>query len=129
MTYPDTSLLIGGKWREAADGRTLPVLNPATGREIGRVARAGIADLDDALAAAQRGFDVWRGVSAFERRNIMRLAASLLRDRADEIAAVLTQEQGKPLPHAAGEHDHRRREAAQPAGLLHCSHYRSRHPG
>jgi len=100
MTYPDTSLLIGGKWREAADGRTLPVLNPATGREIGRVARAGIADLDDALAAAQRGFDVWRGVSAFERRNIMRLAASLLRDRADEIAAVLTQEQGKPLREA-----------------------------
>ncbi|MDR3448660.1 MAG: NAD-dependent succinate-semialdehyde dehydrogenase [Alphaproteobacteria bacterium] len=100
MTYPDTGLLIGGKWREAADGRTLPVLNPATGREIGRVARAGIADLDDALAAAQRGFDVWRGVSAFERRNIMRLAASLLRDRADEIAAILTQEQGKPLREA-----------------------------
>ena len=54
MSYPNTQLLIAGEWQEAADGRTLPVFNPATGEEIGRVAHAGIADLDRALAAAQK---------------------------------------------------------------------------
>ena len=53
MTYPNTQLFIDGQWQDAADGRTLAVVNPATGKEIGRVAHAGIADLDRALAAAQ----------------------------------------------------------------------------
>ena len=67
MSYPNTQLLIDGQWQDAADGRTLPVLNPATGAEIGRVAHAGIADLDRALAAAQKGFEAWRDVPAIER--------------------------------------------------------------
>lgn len=45
MTYPDTRLFIAGEWQDAADGRTLPVVNPSTGQEIGRVAHAGTADL------------------------------------------------------------------------------------
>ena len=57
MTYPDTRLFIAGAWQDAADGRTLAVINPSTGLEIGRVAHAGIADLDRALAAAQSGFE------------------------------------------------------------------------
>ena len=52
MTYPDTQLFINGQWQDAASGKTLAVFNPATGQEIGRVAHAGIADLDAALAAA-----------------------------------------------------------------------------
>lgn len=100
MTYPDTKLLIAGQWRDAADGRTLPVRNPATGLEIGRVAHAGAADLDEALAAAQAGFEAWRAMPAFDRRKIMRQAANLMRERAEETAAVLTQEQGKPLVEA-----------------------------
>ncbi len=103
MTYPNTQLYIDGQWRDAADGRTLAVFNPATGREIGRVAHAGIADLDRALAAAQKGFEKWRDVPAAERAKIMRRAAALMRERAGEIAAVLTQEQGKPLAEAKGE--------------------------
>ena len=51
--YPSTQLLIDGQWCDAADGRTLEVVNPASGGEIGRVAHAGRADLDRALAAAQ----------------------------------------------------------------------------
>ncbi len=51
MNYPNTQLLIGGQWRDAADGRTIPVFNPATAKEIGQVAHATIADLDQALAA------------------------------------------------------------------------------
>ena len=103
MSYPNTQLLIAGKWQDAADGRTLPVVNPANGLEIGRVAHAGIADLDRALAAAQQGFEKWRDMSAVERGRIMRRAAALMRERAVDIAALLTQEQGKPLGEARME--------------------------
>jgi succinate-semialdehyde dehydrogenase/glutarate-semialdehyde dehydrogenase len=103
MDYPDTRLLIEGQWADAAAGQTLPVHNPATGEEIGRVACAGTADLDRALAAAQRGFAVWRFTPAFERAKLMRKAAALLRERAAAIAPVLTLEQGKPLGEAKAE--------------------------
>lgn len=96
-SYTDTQLLIDGQWADAASGRTIDVANPATGKVIGKVAHAGIADLDRALAAAQRGFEAWRAVPANERATIMRKAAALMRERAPEIAALMTQEQGKPL--------------------------------
>ena len=100
MNYPDTQLLIAGQWQDAAEGRSLPVYNPATGAEIGRVAHASIADLDRALEAAQKGFETWRDLPALERQKILRRAAGLMRERADGIAALLTQEQGKPLAEA-----------------------------
>ena len=103
MTYPSTRLLIDGQWLDADDGRTLAVHNPATGQEIGRVAHAGIADLDRALAAAQKGFETWRDMLPAERSKIMRKAAGLMRERATAIAALMTQEQGKPLAEAKGE--------------------------
>jgi succinate-semialdehyde dehydrogenase / glutarate-semialdehyde dehydrogenase len=103
MTYPNTQLFINGQWQDAADGRTLAVFNPASGKEIGRVAHAGKADLDKALDAAQKGFLVWRDMAPAERAKIMRKAAGLIRERANEIAPLLTQEQGKPLPEAKGE--------------------------
>ena len=103
MTYPDTQLFINGQWQDAASGKTLAVFNPATGQEIGRVAHAGVADLDAALAAALTGFETWRDVPAIERSKTMRRAAALVRDRAGAIASVLTQEQGKPLAEAKGE--------------------------
>ncbi|TXH32405.1 MAG: NAD-dependent succinate-semialdehyde dehydrogenase [Rhodospirillaceae bacterium] len=101
--YPDTLLFIDGKWVQAADGRNIPVRNPATEEVIGHVAHAGRTDLEAATQAAQKGFAVWRKVSAFERSKIMRKAADLLRDRADEIARVMTMEQGKPLAQAKME--------------------------
>ena len=103
MTYANTQLLIDGQWCDALSGKTLPVLNPATGLEIGRVAFAGKADLDRALLAAQKGFDLWRKMPAFERCKIMRQASALLRERAADIAALMTQEQGKPLAEAKAE--------------------------
>src|SRR5688572_25193827 len=101
--YPSTQLLIDGQWCDAADGRTLAVFNPATGAEIGRVAHAGHADLDRALAAAQKGFTTWRAMPAAERAKLMRAAATLMRERADAIATMMTQEQGKPLGEAKAE--------------------------
>jgi succinate-semialdehyde dehydrogenase/glutarate-semialdehyde dehydrogenase len=98
--YPDVLLCIDGKWRAAADGRTIPVLNPATEEVIGSVAHAGHSDLDAALAAAERGFANWRKMSAFERGKIMRQAAMLLRDRTETVARLMTLEQGKPLAQA-----------------------------
>ncbi|WP_397475193.1 NAD-dependent succinate-semialdehyde dehydrogenase [Pusillimonas sp.] len=101
--YPDTQLLIANKWVGAASGKTIDVRNPATGQTIGTVAHADISDLDRALAAAQSGFQIWRDASVYERAAIMRRAAALLRERADDIACVLTLENGKPLAEAKGE--------------------------
>jgi succinate-semialdehyde dehydrogenase/glutarate-semialdehyde dehydrogenase len=95
--YPDTRLFIDGTWRDAAAGRWIEVLNPATEEAIGRVAHAGTEDLDAALDAARRGFAAWRKVSAFERARVMRKAAALMRERAEAIARIMVLEQGKPL--------------------------------
>ncbi len=103
MTYPNTQLFIDGSWGPAAEGRTLPVFNPATGQEIGRVAHATKPDLDRAVAAAQKGFETWRDMTAADRSKIMRKAAGLMRERAGEIGRLMTQEQGKPLAEAKGE--------------------------
>lgn len=102
-SYSNTQLLIANEWVDAASGKTIEVRNPATGKVIGTVAHAGIADLDRALAAAQKGFEVWRDMSVYERVAVMRRAAALLRERADSIAQLLTQEQGKPLAEARVE--------------------------
>jgi succinate-semialdehyde dehydrogenase/glutarate-semialdehyde dehydrogenase len=102
-SYVDTRLLINGEWCDAASGKTLDVINPATGKPIGKVAHAGIPDLDRALEAAQRGFVAWRKIPANERAATMRKAAGLLRERAPEIARLLTLEQGKPFVEARGE--------------------------
>lgn len=101
--YPDTQLFIAGQWRPGSGGRRIAVTDPATSEVIGHVAHAEIADLDAALAAAERGFAVWRETGVFDRCRIMRRAADLMRERADGIARILTREQGKPLAEARGE--------------------------
>ncbi len=101
--YPNTNLYTDGAWKPAVSGKTLEVLNPATGDPIGTVAHAEKADLDIALAAAQRGFETWRKVSAHERYRLMRKAADILRGRINDVAATMTMEQGKPLAEAKGE--------------------------
>ncbi len=103
MSYPNTLLHINGEWRAARSGKTIAVLNPATEEVIGTVAHAERADLDEALAAADAGFKVWKKVSAFDRYKIMRKAADLVRARADMIAPLMTQEQGKPVGEAKME--------------------------
>jgi succinate-semialdehyde dehydrogenase/glutarate-semialdehyde dehydrogenase len=70
--YSDVQLFIDGAWRPAASGKTLSVLNPATGEQIGTVAHAEKADLDAALAAAEKGFAAWRKVSAYDRYKVLR---------------------------------------------------------
>jgi len=101
--YPSVQLFIAGQWRDGGDRKTLAVHDPATGLAIGSVAVATKADLDAACVAAQKGFEAWRKVPAFERAKTMREAARLLKERADGIARWMVQEQGKPLVEAKGE--------------------------
>ncbi|MCS5734520.1 NAD-dependent succinate-semialdehyde dehydrogenase [Herbiconiux daphne] len=103
MDYPELALLIGGEWRDTAGRDTLPVIDPATGGEIARLPVASIADLDDALESAAKAFPLWRDTPAFDRYNILRRAAELLRLRADAIGRATTIEQGKPLAESTAE--------------------------
>jgi succinate-semialdehyde dehydrogenase / glutarate-semialdehyde dehydrogenase len=93
--YPDLKLFIGGEWRKTASD--LPVVNPATEEEIGRLPRAGINDLDDALDAAENGLRIWRRTAPRDRSDIIMRAAGLMRDRQEEIAQTITAEHGKPF--------------------------------
>ena len=93
--YTSLEHYIDGNWVKASGAKTQEVMNPATSKPIGELAHASKGDLDKALAAADKGFKSWRKVSAYERGKVLRKAADLVRTRADEIAKVLTQEQGK----------------------------------
>jgi succinate-semialdehyde dehydrogenase/glutarate-semialdehyde dehydrogenase len=101
--YPDVQLFIDGAWTPSASGKTLTVMNPATGEPLGKLAHAGTEDLDRALSAALKGFEAWRKVSPYERSKVLRKAAALMRERTDAIAPLMTMEQGKPLAEAKGE--------------------------
>lgn len=94
---------IDGKWVQPTSGKGQDVMNPSTNTALGKLGYASKADLDKALAAAQKGFATWRKVSAFERGKILKKVAELMRQRADEIAKVLTLEQGKVLAEAKVE--------------------------
>ncbi|MBV6656843.1 MAG: NAD-dependent succinate-semialdehyde dehydrogenase [Devosiaceae bacterium] len=94
-TYPQLRLFIDGDWR---DGREhLPVINPATEEVLGQLPIAEQQDLDDALAAATRGFAIWRATPARTRADVIVRAAALMRARIDEIATSIALELGKPF--------------------------------
>src|SRR5471032_3138263 len=93
--YTELKLFIDGKWLNGEGRKGEDVINPATGKVLGHLPHAGKADLDEALAAAAKGFQVWKSTSAYDRAKIMRKAADLLRERAEHVANVQTQEQGK----------------------------------
>ncbi|MEX0276194.1 MAG: NAD-dependent succinate-semialdehyde dehydrogenase [Ruegeria sp.] len=96
--YPELKLFIGGQWR--ATGTDLPVVNPATEQEIGRLPCATAGDLDDALEAAENGFRVWSRTAPRARADIILRAAALMRERQEDIARSITLEHGKPLAQA-----------------------------
>lgn len=99
--YPELALRIGAQWRCSA--RTLPVINPADETVLGQLPCADEQDIDDVIAAAQVGLQVWRQTPVAQRSAIILNAVALLRERAERIAAVIVQEQGKTLAQAMGE--------------------------
>lgn len=97
-TYPDLQLYINGEWRKTTND--IPVVNPATEEEIGRLPHADRQDLDDAIEAATAGFRVWRKTAPADRANVLYKAAKLMRERQQDIATAITAEHGKPLDQA-----------------------------
>ena len=94
---------IGGKWVQADSGKTLTVRNPATGDVIGTVPAMGVAETRRAIEAAQSAFAGWRAMLAKERAAILRRLNDLMLANTDDLAAIMTAEQGKPLAEAKGE--------------------------
>jgi succinate-semialdehyde dehydrogenase / glutarate-semialdehyde dehydrogenase len=99
----ELQLYINGAWRSGEGRDTHAVVNPATGLTIAELPLATAADLDEALAASAKGFELWRKTDVDARGAILRKAGSLIRERADAIAVLMTLEQGKPLAEARGE--------------------------
>ena len=96
-------MYIGGQWTPASDGARREIINPATEEAVDSVPVATAADLDRALEAAERAWRAWREVDAWTRSAAVRRVGVLLRERADAIAEVLTEEQGKPVAESRAE--------------------------
>ena len=97
-----TQLFVGGTWRDGA-GEPIAVHDPASGSLVATVQAASAADVEDAIAAADRAGREWATVTAPERSRVMRRWFELIVENADDLAAILTAEQGKPLAEARGE--------------------------
>jgi len=94
---------IDGKWIEASDGQTIVVHNPATGEKIGEVPMLGRQETAEAIAAAERAWPGWRDLTAHERARMLRRWYDLIISNQDDLARIMTLEQGKPLTEARGE--------------------------
>ena len=108
MQISDQALLrnqayIDGKWCDADSGETLAVINPANGRNVADVARCGTAETRRAIEAAERAQVAWREATAKERAAVLRKWLDLLLDAQEDLAQIMTAEQGKPLAESRGE--------------------------
>jgi succinate-semialdehyde dehydrogenase/glutarate-semialdehyde dehydrogenase len=101
--YEDLCLYINGQFLKGGGRKEQDVINPATDEVVGKLPHAGQADLDLALASAQKAFESWRKSSPIERSKILRKVGELARARANEIGHNITLDQGKPLAEAVGE--------------------------
>ncbi|GMP64625.1 hypothetical protein CsSME_00025813 [Camellia sinensis var. sinensis] len=98
-----TQGLIGGKWIDAYDGKTLKVHNPANGEVIANVSCMGVRETNDAIASAYAAFKSWSKLTAAERSKCLRKWYDLIVAHKEELGQLITLEQGKPLKEAIGE--------------------------
>jgi succinate-semialdehyde dehydrogenase / glutarate-semialdehyde dehydrogenase len=108
MKIKDPSLFrqqchVDGEWIDADDKGALPVANPADGQRLGTVPKLGTAEVRRAIAAAEKAFPAWRSKTARERSTILRLWFDLCMQNQEDLAVILTLEQGKALDEARGE--------------------------
>jgi succinate-semialdehyde dehydrogenase/glutarate-semialdehyde dehydrogenase len=101
-----TRAYVGGEWVGADDGRTFPVVNPATGETIADVPRLGAAETRRAIEAASEALAAWRARPAKDRARVLVRLASQMADHAEELARLMVLEQGKPLAEARAEIDY-----------------------
>ena len=94
---------VNGAWADADGGQTINVSNPATGEHIGTVPLMGAAETRRAIEAANAAWPAWRKKTAKERAAVLRRWHDLILENADDLALIMTTEQGKPLPEAKGE--------------------------
>src|ERR1700704_5086686 len=94
---------IDGKWADADSGKSIPVNTPATGEILGTVPKMGAAETRRAIEAANAAFPAWRAKTAKERATILRKWFDLMMANQEDLAQMLTAEQGKPLSEARGE--------------------------
>ena len=94
---------IDGKWHGADNGETYPVTNPANGDVIANVARCGRAETERAIIAAEQALVSWQAVPAKQKSNLLYRWFELVMEHQEELAQILTAEQGKPLAEARGE--------------------------
>jgi len=94
---------IGGQWKDAISGATIAVVNPASGERIGEVPDMGARETRAAIAAAQEALPAWRALTAKQRGSILRRWCDLLMAHQEDLAALMTIEQGKPLAESRGE--------------------------
>ncbi|MDN2717527.1 MULTISPECIES: NADP-dependent succinate-semialdehyde dehydrogenase [unclassified Janthinobacterium] len=94
---------VNGAWVDADGGQTINVSNPATGEHIGTVPLMGAAETRRAIEAANAAWPAWRKKTAKERAAVLRRWHDLILENADDLALIMTTEQGKPLPEAKGE--------------------------
>lgn len=94
---------VNGAWADADGGQTINVSNPATGEHIGTVPLMGVAETRRAIEAANAAWPAWRKKTAKERAAVLRRWHDLILENADDLALIMTTEQGKPLPEAKGE--------------------------
>src|SRR3954467_15341404 len=99
----NTRLYIGGEWRDAGEGGTIPVEDPATGETLAEVADATAQDPDAALGAAHETFREFRNHPPRERGDILRRAYDLITERTDDLALLMTLEMGKPVAESKAE--------------------------
>ncbi|APV50025.1 NAD-dependent succinate-semialdehyde dehydrogenase [Betaproteobacteria bacterium GR16-43] len=103
VAVPSPRLFIAGAWVDGEGSAEVAIVDPATGATLAKGRGASPAQVEAAVAAAARTFPAWAAMPAYERGQILRSAAAKLRERADEIARVMTLEQGKPFAEAKGE--------------------------
>lgn len=101
--YPKVKMLIGGEWVADGGAGIMPVHNPATETKIGDCPKASTEQLNAAVAAAEKAFPIWAATPGAERHKILAAAARLLRERASDIARIVTLEMGKPHAQALVE--------------------------
>lgn len=97
---PEQSLYIDGRYRDALSGESFETVNPATGETICKVHVAGQEDVDTAVVAAQKGFEVWSAMTGTERGRVLNDAARLLKERNRELAELEVLDSGKPIQEA-----------------------------
>ncbi len=101
--YENYGLLIDGAWRSRAAGGAIDIADPATGEAIGTAPAASVAEVEEAIAAAEKGLKVWRATPAWTRADTLHQVANLMQARSEEAARRITLETGKPLAQARRE--------------------------